>query len=45
VTVLFVELANIEEITAANAMEAVGCMNAVFSCFDNIIDRHNVYKV
>lgn len=45
VTVLFVELANIDEITAVNAMEAVGCLNSVFSCFDNIIDRHNVYKV
>ena len=45
ITVLFVELANVDEITATNAMEAVTCMNAVFSCFDNIIDQHNVYKV
>lgn len=45
VTVLFVELANIDEITAMNAMEAVACMNAVFSSFDTIIDKHNVYKV
>ncbi|XP_046645351.1 soluble guanylate cyclase 89Db-like isoform X2 [Daphnia pulicaria] len=45
ITVLFVELANIDEITATNPMEAVSCMNAVFSCFDNIIDQHNVYKV
>lgn len=26
-------------------MDAVSCMNAVFSCFDNIIDQYNVYKV
>lgn len=45
ITVLFVELANVDEITATNAMEAVSCMNAVFSCFDNTIDQHSVYKV
>ncbi|XP_057364672.1 soluble guanylate cyclase 89Db-like isoform X1 [Daphnia carinata] len=45
ITVLFVELANIDEITATSPMEAVSCMNSVFSCFDNIIDQHSVYKV
>ena len=28
-----------------SALEAVSCMNAVFSALDNIIDQHNVYKV
>lgn len=41
---LFVELTNFD-INADNAMEMVKCMNAVFSQLDNVIDRHNVYKV
>ncbi|XP_032778265.1 soluble guanylate cyclase 89Db isoform X3 [Daphnia magna] len=44
ITVLFVELTNFD-INADNAMEMVKCMNAVFSQLDNVIDRHNVYKV
>lgn len=43
-TVLFVELTNVD-INAENAMEMVKCMNAAFSLLDNVIDRHNVYKV
>lgn len=45
VTIMFTELMNIDEMTAVNAFQAVSCMNSVFSCFDNIVDRHNVYKV
>ena len=45
VTVLFVELANIDDITDTNAMQAVGCVNSAFTCFDNVIDNFNVYKV
>lgn len=33
------------DITETNAMESVSCLNAVFSCFDRVIDCHNAYKV
>ena len=38
-------MTNIEDIMINSALEAVSCMNAVFSALDNIIDQHNVYKV
>ena len=45
VTVLFVDIANFEVISAGNPLDAVRCVNIVFSCLDNVIDRHSVYKV
>ena len=31
--------------TVKDAMDVVMSMNAVFSCFDDLMDRYNVYKV
>jgi guanylate cyclase len=31
--------------TVQDAMDVVMSMNAVFSCFDALMDRYNVYKV
>lgn len=45
VTVLFLDITNVEGISAASPFDAVSCMNIVFSCLDNVIDRHSVYKV
>lgn len=42
---MFVEITNIDGIMGQSALEAVECMNAVFSCLDNVIDQHSVYKV
>lgn len=39
------EITNIDDIMAKSVLEAVDCMNAVFSCLDKGIDQHNVYKV
>ena len=45
VTVLFVDIANYQAISAGSPLDAVHCMNIVFSCLDKVIDRHSVYKV
>ncbi|EFX79271.1 hypothetical protein DAPPUDRAFT_245123 [Daphnia pulex] len=46
ITASFVEMTNIDDIMIKNALEAVSCMNAVFSGLDKVIDQHNnVYKV
>lgn len=45
VTVLFLDIANVDAISAGTPFDAVRCMNIVFSCLDNVIDRHSVYKV
>ncbi|CAG0923220.1 unnamed protein product [Notodromas monacha] len=44
VTVIFSELIMANQDSMA-PMEIVTCMNAVFSAFDAIMDRHDVYKV
>lgn len=31
--------------TIKGVMDVVECMNTVFSCFDSLTDRFNVYKV
>jgi hypothetical protein len=38
-------MTNIDDIMIKSALEAVSCMNAVFSGLDKVIDQHNVYKV
>jgi hypothetical protein len=39
-------MTNIEDIMIKSALEAVSCMNSVFSALDKIVDQqHNVYKV
>ncbi|KAG8187980.1 hypothetical protein JTE90_005299, partial [Oedothorax gibbosus] len=46
VTVLFGEIVRFSELCARlTAMEAVTCVNDVFSLFDNVTDAHNVFKV
>ncbi|GIY74025.1 soluble guanylate cyclase 89Da [Caerostris darwini] len=46
VTVLFGEIVEFSELCARlTAMEAVTCINGVFSLFDNVTDSHNVFKV
>ncbi|KAJ8919157.1 hypothetical protein NQ315_012143 [Exocentrus adspersus] len=45
VTVMFCELVGFNSSTVEDAMELVSTMNAVFSCFDSLMDTFNVYKV
>ncbi|RZC39378.1 soluble guanylate cyclase 89Db-like [Asbolus verrucosus] len=45
VTVLFSELVGFNSSTVEDAMELVSTMNAVFSCFDALMDKFDVYKV
>ncbi|KAJ8974758.1 hypothetical protein NQ317_019162, partial [Molorchus minor] len=45
VTVMFCELVGFNSSTVEDAMELVCTMNAVFSCFDSLMDTFNVYKV
>lgn len=46
VTVLFGEIVEFSELCARlSAMEAVTCINDVFSLFDRVIDAYNVFKV
>lgn len=45
VTVMFCELVGFNSTTVEDAMELVSTMNAVFSCFDSLMDTFNVYKV
>ncbi|XP_050513576.1 soluble guanylate cyclase 89Da-like [Diabrotica virgifera virgifera] len=45
VTVMFCELVGFNSTTVEDAMELVSTMNAVFSCFDALMDKFKVYKV
>lgn len=45
VTILFCELADFQSSSLKDAMEVVSSMNAVFSCFDSLMDLFDVYKV
>ncbi|XP_076621621.1 soluble guanylate cyclase 89Db [Colletes latitarsis] len=45
ITVLFCELCDFDYSTIEGAMDIVSSMNAVFSCFDSLMDEFNVYKV
>ncbi|XP_076255193.1 soluble guanylate cyclase 89Da-like isoform X2 [Rhynchophorus ferrugineus] len=45
VTVMFCELVGFNSSTVEDAMELVSTMNAVYSCFDSLMDTFNVYKV
>lgn len=45
VTIMFCELVGFNSTTVEDAMELVSTMNAVFSCFDSLMDTFNVYKV
>lgn len=45
ITVLFCELCDFDYSTIKGAMDIVLSMNAVFSCFDTLMDQFNVYKV
>ncbi|XP_076659417.1 soluble guanylate cyclase 89Da-like [Halictus rubicundus] len=45
ISVLFCELCDFDYSTIEGAMDIVSSMNAVFSCFDSLMDQFNVYKV
>ncbi|XP_021937378.1 soluble guanylate cyclase 89Db-like isoform X2 [Zootermopsis nevadensis] len=45
VSILFCELVDFSSSTVQDAMDVVMSMNAVFTCFDALMDRYNVYKV
>ncbi|XP_063244258.1 uncharacterized protein LOC134543278 [Bacillus rossius redtenbacheri] len=45
VSVLFCELVDFNSTTVQDVMDVVAGMNAVFTCFDALMDRHSVYKV
>ncbi|KAL3278568.1 hypothetical protein HHI36_016114 [Cryptolaemus montrouzieri] len=45
VTIMFCELVGFNSSTVEDAMELVSTMNAVFSCFDYLMDKFDVYKV
>lgn len=45
VTIMFCELVGFNSTTVKDAMDVVCSMNAVFSCFDSLMDKFNVYKV
>lgn len=38
-------MTNVDDLMTMSALEAVSCMNAVFSALDKVIDQHKVYKV
>lgn len=42
---MFCELVGFNSSTVEDAMELVSTMNAVFSCFDSLMDTFNLYKV
>lgn len=42
---MFCELVGCNSETVQDAMDLVSSMNAVFSCFDELMDEFNVYKV
>lgn len=45
VTIMFCELVGFKSSNVQDAMDVVSSMNAVFSCFDELMDTFNVYKV
>ncbi|KOX70464.1 Soluble guanylate cyclase 89Da [Melipona quadrifasciata] len=45
ISVLFCELCDLDYSTIEGAMDIVSSMNAVYSCFDSLMDEFNVYKV
>ncbi|KAF2887217.1 hypothetical protein ILUMI_18956, partial [Ignelater luminosus] len=45
VTVMFCDLVGFNSSTVQDAMDVVASMNEVFSCFDELMDKFNVYKV
>ncbi|XP_031334521.1 soluble guanylate cyclase 89Db-like isoform X1 [Photinus pyralis] len=45
VTILFCELVGLHSSTVEEALSVVNCMNTVFSCFDEMMDKFQVYKV
>lgn len=46
VSVMFCEVHGLRpQTTIQGVMSVVECMNIVFSCFDSLTDRFNVYKV
>lgn len=45
VTVMFCELVGHDFLTVEDVMDVVASMNAVFSCFDSLMDKFHVYKV
>lgn len=46
VSVMFCEVEGLRpQATIQGVMSVVECMNTVFSCFDSLTDRFNVYKV
>ncbi|KAL3278570.1 hypothetical protein HHI36_016116 [Cryptolaemus montrouzieri] len=45
VSILFCEIVGLSSETVKDAMDVVSTMNSVFSCFDELVDTYNVYKV
>lgn len=45
VTIMFCDLVGFNSSTVQDAMDVVSSMNEVFSCFDALMDKFNVYKV
>lgn len=44
-SILFCELVGLQAETVKETMEMVSTMNEVFSAFDQLMDKFNVYKV
>lgn len=42
---MFCDLVDFSSSTVQDVMDVVMSMNAVFSCFDALMDRYNVFKV
>uniref|UniRef100_A0A1Y1KXX4 guanylate cyclase n=1 Tax=Photinus pyralis TaxID=7054 RepID=A0A1Y1KXX4_PHOPY len=45
ITVLFCEILGLHSSTVEEALSIVDCLNAVFTCFDALMDKFQVYKV
>lgn len=45
VTILFCEIVGLTSETVEETMNVVACLNEVFSCFDELMDKFNTYRV
>lgn len=42
---MFCDLVGLSAETVQQTLDVVACMNEVFSCFDDLMDKYDVYKV